>query len=94
MHPSYPADVFTSCLTTPVNIAIRWFILQHPETMKDLSPDLLESLPGKDIDRKTPRGELNWIFTAITDTIAWNNLPSRAFQKMFREDLLVASLFR
>lgn len=20
-------------------------------------------------------GELNWIFTAITDTIAWNTLP-------------------
>ena len=94
MHPNYPADMFTSCLTTPINIAIRWFILQHPETMKDLSPDLLESLPGKDIDRKTPRGELNWIFTAITDTIAWSNLPSRAFQKMFREDPLVASLFR
>ena len=27
-HPSYPADVFTSCLTTPIAIAIRWFILQ------------------------------------------------------------------
>lgn len=26
-HPNYPADVFTSCLTTPVTIAIRWFIL-------------------------------------------------------------------
>lgn len=49
---------------------------------------------GKDNDRKTPRGELNWIFTAITDTIAWNTLPSNQFQKMFRQDLLVASLFR
>lgn len=26
-HPLYPADIFTSCLTTPVTIAIRWFIL-------------------------------------------------------------------
>ena len=39
-------------------------------------------------------GELNWIFTAITDTIAWNTLPRDTFQKLFRQDLLVASLFR
>ena len=39
-------------------------------------------------------GELNWIFTAITDTIAWNTLPRTLFQKLFRQDLLVASLFR
>ena len=39
-------------------------------------------------------GELNWIFTAITDTIAWNTLPRNLFQKLFRQDLLVASLFR
>ena len=25
-------------------------------------------------------GELNWIFTAITDTIAWNILPPDLFQ--------------
>lgn len=35
-------------------------------------------------DRKTPLGELNWIFTAITDTIAWNALPKPLFQKLFR----------
>lgn len=29
-------------------------------------------------------GELNWIFTAITDTIAWNTLPRHLFQKLFR----------
>jgi regulator-associated protein of mTOR len=34
-------------------------------------------------------GELNWIFTAITDTIAWNTLPRPLFQKLFRQDLLV-----
>lgn len=39
-------------------------------------------------------GELNWIFTAITDTIAWNTLPRELFQRLFRQDLLVASLFR
>ena len=39
-------------------------------------------------------GELNWIFTAITDTIAWNSLPRDLFHKLFRQDLLLASLFR
>ena len=26
-NPQYPADIFTSCLTTPVVIAARWFML-------------------------------------------------------------------
>ena len=49
---------------------------------------------GQFSDRRTMLGELNWIFTAITDTIAWNSLPRDLFQKLFRQDLLVASLFR
>lgn len=32
-------------------------------------------IPGQLADRRTMLGELNWIFTAITDTIAWNTLP-------------------
>lgn len=94
MNPLYPADVFTSCLTTPMPIALRWFILQTPFSMQDIDPGLSENIPGKENDRKTPKGELNWIFTAITDTIAWTTLPSTTFQKIFRQDLLVASLFR
>ena len=39
----------------------------------DLS--LIDQIPGRQNDRKTLLGELNWIFTAITDTIAWNVLP-------------------
>ena len=54
----------------------------------------LEKIPGQFGDRRTMLGELNWIFTAITDTIAWNTLPRETFQKLFRQDLLVASLFR
>jgi len=94
LNALYPADIFTSCLTTPLPIALRWFILQNPFSMGDINPDLSENIPGKEGDRKTPKGELNWIFTAITDTIAWTTLPSTTFQKMFRQDLLVASLFR
>jgi regulator-associated protein of mTOR len=56
-----------------------------------INPDIADSIPGDISDRKTPRGELNWVFTAITDTIAWDTLPASMFQKLFRQDLLVAS---
>ena len=94
MNPQYPADIFTSCLTTPITIAVRWFILQNPHISSQMSLDISENIPGKDGDRKTPKGELNWIFTAVADTIAWSCLPPALFQKLFRQDLLVASLFR
>jgi regulatory associated protein of mTOR len=28
LNSLYPADIFTACLTTPIPIALRWFILQ------------------------------------------------------------------
>ncbi|CAI5738678.1 unnamed protein product [Hyaloperonospora brassicae] len=94
MNPELCADVFTACLTTPITIALRWFISQNELSMAHLDAGFIERIPGKLTDRKTPLGELNWIFTAITDTIAWNMLPPELFQKLFRQDLLLASLFR
>nr|XP_028570571.1 regulatory-associated protein of mTOR isoform X3 [Podarcis muralis] len=95
MIPDLPADLFTSCLTTPIKIALRWFSMQKSvRLVPGVTLDLIEKIPGRLNDRRTPLGELNWIFTAITDTIAWNVLPRDLFQKLFRQDLLVASLFR
>ncbi|XP_023246408.1 regulatory-associated protein of mTOR isoform X2 [Copidosoma floridanum] len=95
MNPDLPADLFTSCLTTPIKIAVRWFVMQNSSKLiPKISLDLVDKIPGQLADRKTMLGELNWIFTAITDTIAWNTLPRDLFQKLFRQDLLVASLFR
>ena len=93
MNPEYPADVFTSCLTTPIKIALRWFVRRN-QSMADLDPEAVDLIPGTANDRKTPLGELNWIFTAVTDSIAWNVLPRPLFQRLFRQDLLVASMFR
>eukprot|EP00808_Paulinella_micropora_P011298 g44045.t1 len=92
--PALPADLFTSCLTTPVKTALRWAARQS--SLSGASLELIDQLPGikKPNNRKTPFGELNWIFTAITDSIAWNVLPRPLFQALFRQDLLVASLFR
>ncbi|XP_076243064.1 regulatory associated protein of MTOR complex 1 isoform X2 [Calliopsis andreniformis] len=95
MNPDLPADIFTSCLTTPIKIALRWFVMQNTSKLvPKISLDLIDKIPGQLTDRRTMLGELNWIFTAITDTIAWNTLPRDLFQRLFRQDLLVASLFR
>ncbi|PIA58079.1 hypothetical protein AQUCO_00500187v1 [Aquilegia coerulea] len=89
----FPADVFTSCLTTPIKMALRWFCSRS--LLRDtINHSLIDRIPGRQNDRKTLLGELNWIFTAVTDTIAWNVLPHDLFQRLFRQDLLVASLFR
>ncbi|PYH95563.1 hypothetical protein BO71DRAFT_322938 [Aspergillus ellipticus CBS 707.79] len=91
-NPDLPADLFTCCLTTPIEIALRFFILQNP-LQTNISIDEFR-VPGRLQDRRSPLGELNWIFTAITDTIAWNTLPRALFKKLFRQDLMVAALFR
>ncbi|PJF18768.1 Regulatory associated protein of TOR domain-containing protein [Paramicrosporidium saccamoebae] len=94
MAPEMPADIFTSCLTTPMEIAIRWHIYRSGPLMPDISLERAMSISGRLGDRRTPLGELNWILTAITDTIAWTILPREIFKRLFRQDVLVASLFR
>ncbi|KAG9242892.1 raptor N-terminal caspase like domain-containing protein [Calycina marina] len=92
-NPLLPADVFTSCLTTPIEMALWFFVLQNPLPTQ-ITPARAKRLPGRLQERRTPLGELNWIFTAITDTIAWTTLPRALFRKFFRQDLMVAALFR
>lgn len=95
MQPDLPADLFTSCLTTPIKMALRWFIQKNNfRLMPGITLDLVDKIPGSIVDRKSMFGELNWIFTAVTDTIAWDVLPRQVFQRLYRQDLLVASLFR
>ncbi|KAJ6601189.1 hypothetical protein DFH09DRAFT_1127079 [Mycena vulgaris] len=91
--PELPADLFTSCLTSPIDIALRYFIMHH-QLPNNITADMVMQLPGDLKDRKTPLGELNWIFTAITDTIAWTTFSRDVFTRLYRCDLLIASLFR
>ena len=66
MNPNLPADLFTSCLTTPIEIAIRYFILQNP-LMTSLSLDVVDKIPGAAVDRHSigfcarlsPNGDLD-----------------------------------
>lgn len=95
MNPELPADLFTACLTTPVKMAMKWFVLRERTRVAPHDVhDLIDKIPGQVTDRRTMLGELNWIFTAITDTIAWSSLPPELFQQLFRADLLTASLCR
>lgn len=66
-------------------MALRWFCSRSLLRAEGLTKELIDRIPGKQTDRKTPLGELNWIFTAITDTIAWNMLPRSLFQRLFRQ---------
>ncbi|KAG0690227.1 hypothetical protein C6P40_003537 [Pichia californica] len=99
LNPDLPADLFTCCLTRPIEMSIKWFILFSPLREKGYY-DVLKNkngvieIPGKLTDRRTPLGELNWIFIAVTDTIAWTSLSRPLFKKLFRQDLVIAALFR
>ncbi|KAH8822774.1 hypothetical protein DL96DRAFT_1619182 [Flagelloscypha sp. PMI_526] len=91
--PELPADLFTSCLTSPIDMALRYFVMKN-QLPHSVQPDQVMQLPGDLKDRRTPLGELNWIFTAITDTIAWTTFSKELFARLYRCDLLIASLFR
>jgi regulator-associated protein of mTOR len=93
MCPELPADLFTSCLTSPIDMALRYFVMSH-QLPTPVTVAMIPKIPGDLKDRRTPLGELNWILTSITDTIAWTTFPRAMFQKLFRSDLMVAALFR
>lgn len=43
MNPQLPADLFTSCLTTPLKIALKWYTLQKTsDLVPQVSYDLIE----------------------------------------------------
>ncbi|KAJ1988120.1 Target of rapamycin complex 1 subunit kog1 [Dimargaris cristalligena] len=93
LSPHLPADVFTACMTTPIEMAMRWWIMRNNH-LTDFNQSAITMVPGVVSSRRTPLGEINWIFTAVTDTIAWNTLSKESFKKLFRQDLLTSTLFR
>ncbi|KIO31941.1 hypothetical protein M407DRAFT_4824 [Tulasnella calospora MUT 4182] len=93
MCPDLPADVFTSALTSPIEMALRFYVLQNQHRLSVTIEDAMK-IPGDLKDRRTPLGELNWIFTAITDTIAWTAFPKDLFKRFFRQDWTLAALSR
>ncbi|KPA79470.1 hypothetical protein ABB37_05303 [Leptomonas pyrrhocoris] len=96
LSPALPADLLTSCLTTPLKMALEWYIgfSFHALLLPHVTTEMLRNIPGDNNDRKSPRGELNWILSAVTDTIAWCTLPPAQFHYLFRQDTAVKGLFR
>ncbi|KAG5503206.1 hypothetical protein GH5_04269 [Leishmania sp. Ghana 2012 LV757] len=96
LNPNLPADLLTSCLTTPLRMALEWYIdcSCHAVLLPHVTADMIRNIPGDYSDRKSPRGELNWILNAVTDTIAWCTLPPAQFHHLFRQGTSVKSIFR
>lgn len=47
MEAQYPADLFTTCLTTPIPMALRWFVAEHGRgSMEGVDPELAHHIPG------------------------------------------------
>ncbi|KAG5506816.1 hypothetical protein GH5_06032 [Leishmania sp. Ghana 2012 LV757] len=92
-HPRLPSDILTSCLTTPLRMAILWFIAERPR-LQALHPLILHLFPGTLTDKKTPLGQLQWYLQTITECIAWSTLSLPQYSRLFREDVYVAPLFR
>jgi len=92
MNPKFPADIFTACLTTPIKMALRWFI--HRNSLTTLTEDLVDQVPGTESDKKSMLGELTSIFVTVTDSIAWNVLPNDVFAQLLRAELFVGTLVR
>nr|CCC89356.1 conserved hypothetical protein [Trypanosoma congolense IL3000] len=92
-HPKLPSDIFTSCLVTPLRMALLWFLVEN-DSMVDIHPLLPFLIPGTVEDKKTPLGRLQWAFMSITECIAWSSLPYETFVHLFREDVVLAPLFR
>ncbi|MED6286475.1 hypothetical protein CHARACLAT_006456 [Characodon lateralis] len=67
-----PAVIYSNI---PPLFSSRFCMQKSAKLVPGVTLDLIEKIPGRLNDRRTPLGELNWIFTAITDTIAWNVLP-------------------
>ncbi|KAJ5079023.1 regulatory-associated protein of mtor [Anaeramoeba ignava] len=96
-NPRFPADLFTSCLTTPIKTSLLWHThsnIYSKTLLNNIHVEDLDKIPGRLMERHSPLGELNWIFTSITDMIAWSSFSKSFIQKLYREDLLVAAIFR
>ena len=47
MNPELPADLFTACLTTPIKMALRWFVMQNQGKLAPrITVEMLDKIPG------------------------------------------------
>jgi regulator-associated protein of mTOR len=68
-------------------------ILTSDAFARSTSPSACD-LPGIVSDKTTPLGFLDWVLTSVVDAIAFECVPLRRFQRLFREDVTLAGLCR
>ena len=96
-NPEIPADLYTSCLTSTVKTALHYWFHQQKITNIHIIDciEYLDNIPGKYSARSTMAGELDWVLTAVLDTLAWQIEPDYArFKELFRNCKPVGLLFR
>lgn len=88
--PRLPKDFLTSCLLTPLRMAIICHVLQNFRT------NIFGSNYPKEIpfDKLFSDKDLTTSLSAIIDAIAGDGLPKSLFIKLFRTDRSCAQLFR
>ncbi|KAL5254058.1 hypothetical protein ACHWQZ_G013724 [Mnemiopsis leidyi] len=96
-NPEMPADMYTSCLTSTVKTALHYWFHQQKITNIHIIDciEYLDNIPGKYSARSTMAGELDWVLTAVLDTLAWQIEPDYdRFKELFRNCKPVGLLFR
>lgn len=92
-----PDDCFTACMTTPLRLALQFWTLQDATGIrkrKKLPQDTWQKIPGDSSDKQSPLGMLDWVFSTIVDTIAWQTLDLTTFKTLFRQDSVILGLSR
>lgn len=50
MNPELPADLFTCCLTTPIKMSLKYYLLQKSNRLlPEITDELIDSIPGRTI---------------------------------------------
>lgn len=93
-QPALPADLLTSCLTTPMRCAIEWYLYHSSHAF--LIPNVPEESIRSIITRPTTPlyKDLFTVLSAVLDSIAWSALPSRVYDSLFCRDRTTRVLFR
>nr|CCC52562.1 conserved hypothetical protein, fragment [Trypanosoma vivax Y486] len=96
LNPLLPADVLTSCLTTPLKMALeRYANFSHrKQLLPCVTAEMICAIPGSLGDMSSPLGELNSILIAVMESVAWCTFTPSQFHRLFRQDPTTSVLFR
>ncbi|XP_055533885.1 uncharacterized protein LOC129723592 isoform X2 [Wyeomyia smithii] len=84
-------DLFSRVLARPVHTALEQHCVKLDVV---LERERMDTLLGNIKNKKSLLGQLYWILTLLTDTIAYSALSGQHFKGFFRDDLLTGTLWR